>query len=110
TTSKGAADDGDIATLMAKLVKSREESAKIYDDAGRPELASQEREEIAIITEFMPKQLSEAEVGDILKGVIAETGATSIKDMGKCMALLKERYPGQMDFAKASAMIKSMLG
>ncbi len=110
TTTKGAVDDGDIASLMSKLVKQREESAKMYEDGARPELAAQEREEIAIIVEFMPKQLSEAEVTDIIKAVIAETAAASVKDMGKCMAVLKERYPGQMDFSKASAMVKSLLG
>ena len=101
--------DGDIAQLMSKLVKQREESAKIYDEGGRPELAAKEREEILIISEFMPKQLSDDEVIDIIKGIIAEIGATSIKDMGKCMALLKERYPGQLDFAKASGQIKTLL-
>lgn len=102
--------DGDIAQLLSKLVKQREESAKMYVEGGRPELAEQEREEIAIISEFMPKQLSEAEVIEIIKGIITETGASSIKDMGKCMAVLKERYPGQLDFAKASGQIKALLG
>ena len=101
--------DGDIASLLSKLVKQREESAKIYDEGGRPELAAKEREEIAIISEFMPKQLGEAEVIEILKGIIAETGAASMKDMGKVMAALKERYPGQLDFGKASGQIKGLL-
>jgi uncharacterized protein YqeY len=102
--------DGDIASLLSKLVKQREESAKIYDEGGRPELATKEREEIAIVGEFMPKQLSEAEVIEIIKGIIVETGAASMKDMGKVMAALKERYPGQLDFGKASGQIKSLLG
>lgn len=101
--------DGDIASLLSKLVKQREESAKIYDEGGRPELAAKEREEIAIISEFMPKQLSEAEVIEILKGIIAEVGAESMKDMGKVMSALKERYPGQLDFGKASGQIKGLL-
>jgi uncharacterized protein YqeY len=101
--------DGEIASLLSKLVKQREESAKMYDEGARPELAAQEREEIAIISEFMPKQFSEAEVNELIKGIIAEVGATSIKDMGKCMALLKERYPGQLDFGKASGQIKALL-
>lgn len=101
--------DGDIASLLSKLVKQREESAKIYDEGGRPELAAKEREEIAIISEFMPKQLSEAEVIEIIKGIIGEVGAESMKDMGKVMAALKERYPGQLDFGKASGQIKSLL-
>jgi uncharacterized protein YqeY len=101
--------DGDIASLLSKLVKQREESAKIYDEGGRPELAAKEREEIAIIGEFMPKQLSEAEVIEIIKGIITEVGAASMKDMGKAMSVLKERYPGQLDFGKASGQIKSLL-
>lgn len=101
--------DGDIAQLLSKLVKQREESAKMYDEGGRPELAAKEREEITIISEFMPKQLSEAEVIEIIKGIIAETGAASMKDMGKVMAALRERYPGQLDFGKASGQIKTLL-
>lgn len=101
--------DGDIAQLLSKLVKQREESAKMYDEGGRPELSAKEREEIAIISEFMPKQLSEAEVIEIIKGIIAETGAASIKDMGKVMSALRERYPGQLDFGKASGQIKALL-
>ena len=109
-TKPGATtSDGDIASLLSKLVKQREESAKIYDEGGRPELASKEREEIAIIGDFMPKQLSEAEVTEIIRGIIAEVGAASVKDMGKVMAPLKERYPGQLDFAKASGQIKALL-
>ncbi|MBL0371920.1 GatB/YqeY domain-containing protein [Rhizobium sp. KVB221] len=109
TKPDATTSDGDIASLLSKLVKQREESAKMYDEGGRPELAAQEREEIAIISEFMPKQLSEAEVTEIIKGIIAEIGASGIKDMGKCMALLKERYPGQLDFGKASGQIKALL-
>jgi len=109
TRPDATTSEGEIASLLSKLVKQREESAKIYDEGGRPELAAQEREEITIISEFMPKQFSEAEVTEIIKGIIAETGSASVKDMGKCMALLKERYPGQLDFAKASAQIKALL-
>ena len=109
TTTKGDADAGDIASLMSKLVKQREESAKMYEEGGRPELAEKEREEIAIISEFMPRQLSEIEVADIIKAAIAEVGAASVKDMGKVMAVLKERYPGQMDFSKASGIVKELL-
>ena len=109
TKPDAATSDGDIASLLSKLVKQREESAKIYDEGGRPELAAKEREEIGIISEFMPKQLSETEVIDIIKGIIAETGAASMKDMGKVMGALKERYPGQLDFGKASGQIKALL-
>jgi uncharacterized protein YqeY len=109
TKADPTVSDGDIAQLLSKLVKQREESAKIYDEGGRPELAAQEREEIAIISEFMPKQLSEDEVVAIIKGIIAEVGATSMKDMGKVMTPLRERYPGQLDFGKASGQIKALL-
>ena len=101
--------DADIAQLLAKLVKQREESAKIYDEGARPELAAKEREEIAIIAEFMPKQLSEDEAVAAIKAVITETGAASMKDMGKVMSVLRERFPGQMDFGKASGQIKALL-
>ena len=101
--------DADIAQLLSKLVKQREESAKIYDEGGRPELAVKEREEIAFIAEFMPRQLSDDEAVEAIKGVIAETGAASMKDMGKVMAVLRERFPGQMDFGKASGQIKALL-
>ena len=109
TKPDATTSDGDIASLLSKLVKQREESAKIYDEGGRPELAAKEREEIGIISEFMPKQLSEAEAIEIIRGIIAETGATSMKDMGKVMGALKERYPGQLDFGKASGQIKALL-
>jgi uncharacterized protein YqeY len=109
TKTDPTVSDGDIAQLLSKLVKQREESARIYDEGGRPELAAQEREEIAIISEFMPKQLSEDEVTNIIKGIIGEVGAATMKDMGKVMAVLKERHPGQLDFGKASGQIKALL-
>ena len=109
TKADTSVSDGDIAQLLSKLVKQREESAKMYDEGGRPELAAKEREEIAIIGDFMPKQLSADEVTTVIQGIIAETGAASIKDMGKVMAVLKERYPGQLDFAKASGEIRALL-
>jgi hypothetical protein len=91
------------------MIKQREESATTYDSGNRPELAQAEREEIGIIQEFLPKQMSEAEVGAAAKAVIAEIGATSMKDMGKVIGALKERYAGQMDFAKASGLVKGLL-
>jgi uncharacterized protein YqeY len=108
-TGKDPASDDDILQILQKMVKQREESAKIYADAGRAELAAQEREEIVIVKDFMPDQLSDEQVDEIVAAVIAETGAASIKDMGKVMAVLRERYAGQMDFAKASGTIKSQL-
>ena len=108
-TSKDLIGDDDILTLLAKMIKQREESAAVYRQGGRPELAENEEAEIAIIRTFMPKQMDEAESKAAVPGVIAEVGAASIKDMGKVMAVLKERYAGQMDFGKASAATKDAL-
>lgn len=108
-TGKDEASDDDILQILQKMVKQREESAKIYDEAGRAELAVQEREEIEIIRSFMPEQLSDEKVSEIIKGVIAEIGAEGMRDMGKVIAALRERYAGQMDFAKASGMVKDLL-
>lgn len=108
-TSKDLVGDDDILTLLAKMIKQREESAAVYRQGGRPELAENEEGEIAVIRTFMPKQMDEAEMKAALQAVIAETGAASIKDMGKVMAVLKERFAGQMDFGKASAATKDAL-
>jgi len=110
TAGKGEATDAELLELFAEMIKQREESEKIYRDAGRAELAQQEAEEIAIIREFLPKQLSEADTQKAIAEAIAEAGATSVKDMGKVMAALKTRYAGQIDFAKASALVKAKLG
>src|SRR6185312_3066712 len=101
TAGKGEATDAELLDLLAKMIKQREESEKIYRDAGRAELATQEAEEIAIIREFLPAQLSPDETEKAISDAVAETGAASIKDMGKVMAVLKARYAGQMDFGKA---------
>ena len=110
TAGKGEATEAELLELFAKMIKQREESEKIYRNAGRAELATQEAEEIAIIREFLPKQLSEADTQKAIAAAIAEAGASSVKDMGKVMAALKSRYAGQMDFAKASALVKAKLG
>ncbi|HKA47433.1 MAG TPA: GatB/YqeY domain-containing protein [Methyloceanibacter sp.] len=107
---KSEATDAELLELFAKMIKQREESAKIYADAGRADLAKQEAEEIAIIREYLPKQLSETDTQNAIAEAIAETGASSVKDMGKVMAALKSRYAGQMDFAKASALVRAKLG
>ncbi len=107
---KGAASDDEIAQLLAKMVKQREDSAKAFDDGNRPELAAKEREEIVVIRGFMPKQLDQAETEAAIRAAIAETGAAGVKDMGKVMAALREKYAGQMDFGKASGLIKGLLG
>ena len=101
--------DDEILGLLQKMVKQRQESLAIYQQAGRDDLVAQETEEIAIIMAFMPKQMDEAEVAAVIKAIIAETGAQSVKDMGKVMAVMKERFAGQMDFAKASGAVKAAL-
>ena len=110
TAGSGQATDTELLELLAKMIKQREESQKIYADAGRTELAQQEGEEIAIIREFLPKQLSDEDMAKAIDDAIAETGAESVRDMGKVMAVLKSRYAGQMDFGKASGAVKAKLG
>jgi uncharacterized protein YqeY len=105
----GRISDGDIAQLLATMIKQRRESIRVYEEAGRLELAQKEADEIKVISEFLPRQLDADEMKAAIKGVIAETGAASVKDMGRVMAVLRERYRGQMDFAKASALIKELL-
>ena len=107
--AKDAASDDEILQILAKMVKQREESAKAFDDGGRPELAANERAEIAIIRDFLPKQMDAAETEAAIRAVIAETGAAGVKDMGKVMAALREKFAGQMDFGKASAVVKGLL-
>ena len=99
----------DELALLAKMVKARQESAAIYAGAGRAELAQQENAEIAVINEFLPTQMDEPQVIAAAKAAIASTGATSVKDMGKVVNALKAAHPGQMDFAKASAIVKGLL-
>lgn len=107
---RGPLEDADLLVLLQKMVKQREESLGIYEQAGREDLASVEREEIAILSEFLPKGLSEAEVDDAIREAIAATGAAGPKDMGKVIAALKAAYPGRIDFGKASAKVKAALG
>ena len=99
-----------LIELFAKMVKQRQESIAVYEQGGRPELAEKEREEIAVIQSYMPKQMSEDEARAAVAAVIAAVGASSVKDMGKVMAELKAKYAGQMDMAKAGAIVKSLLG
>jgi uncharacterized protein YqeY len=108
--SRELSSDDDLLGLLAKMIKQREDSVAAYEQGGRPELAQNERDEIAIIREFMPRQMDEAEAKAAIAAVVSEVGATSVKDMGKVMAALKERYAGQMDFGKASAAVKAALG
>jgi uncharacterized protein YqeY len=106
---KDKADDEEVLDLLGKMVKQREESSRLYAEGGRPELADQELEEIGIIKEFMPVQMDDAAIAAMVEELIGETGAISLRDMGKVMGLIKERYRGQVDMGKAGAMIKEKL-
>jgi hypothetical protein len=101
--------DTEIVDVLARMIKQREDSAAQYEQGGRPELAAGERDEITVIREFMPRQLSLEETRAAVAEAIAASGATAIKDMGKVMAALKERHAGSMDFGKASALVKELL-
>ena len=102
-------DETQIMGMLQTMVKQREESIDHYEQGGRLELAEQEREEIAIINDFLPPRLDEAAMEAAIGSVIDELGAASIKDMGRTMAELRQRYAGQMDFGKASGLVKSRL-
>jgi uncharacterized protein YqeY len=102
-------NDAEILEVMGKMIKQRQESLDIYEKAGRTELADQERDEIAIISAYLPQQLSDIEAGEAISGLIKELEAATLKDMGRTMTALKERFAGRMDFGKASAMVKKLL-
>jgi uncharacterized protein YqeY len=101
-------DDG-VPGVLQKMIKQRNESAELYDKGNRPELAQQEREEIAIISAYLPRQMSEDEVKAAVAEAIKDTGAAGVKDMGKVIGALKGKYAGKMDFARASALVKAAL-
>ncbi len=107
---KECASDADLLAMMQTMIKQRTESAKIYNEGGRPELAAKEQAEISVIERFLPKQLNEEETKAAITAAIAKTGAAGMKDMGKVMAELKTAYAGQLDMGKASGLIKTMLG
>lgn len=107
---KDAASEAELMTLFAKMVKQREESAKVYLEGGRPELAAKEQAEIAVIQEYLPTQLSGDEAKAAIQKAIADTGASGMKDMGKVMTELRARHAGQLDFGKASGVLKALLG
>jgi hypothetical protein len=106
----GEVGEADILQIMGKMVKQRQESAKAYEEGGRLELAEKEMAEIAVIQEFLPRQLSSEEIGAAVDAAVAETGAAGIRDVGKVMAALKARYTGQMDFGAVGALVKARLG
>lgn len=108
---KGAkeATEAELLSMMQTMIKQRNDSIKMYMDGNRPELAAKERKEIEIIERFLPKQMSDAEIEVAVKALISETGASSMKDMGKIMGALKSKYAGQLDMGKANGIIKSLL-
>ena len=106
---KAQLSDDELLGVLQKMIKQRQESVELYEKGGRKELADQERGEIAIITGFLPKQMSDDEMKAAIKAVINETGASSMKDMGKVIGALKAKYAGQMDFGKASGLVKGAL-
>lgn len=102
--------DTEILAMLQTMIKQRREAITLYEQGGRLELAEQEREEIAVIEQFLPRQLDDDEVKDAVGAVIREVGASGLKDMGRVMAELRARYSGQMDFAKASGVVRAALG
>ncbi len=105
----GVSDD-EILQVLTKMVKQRNESAKIYEEGGRLELAEKERGEIGVIEQFLPKQMNDDELRAAVQKAIGDTGAESIRDMGRVMGTLKGAYAGQMDFGKAGGVVKELLG
>ena len=103
------ATEAELLSMMQNMIKQRNDSIKMYVEGNRADLADKERNEITIIEKFMPKQMNETEVEAAIKALIGELNASSIKDMGKVMGALKDKYAGQMDFGKASSIIKTLL-
>jgi uncharacterized protein len=106
---KGPLGDDELLGLLQKMIKQRHESIELYEKGGRPELAQQERDEVAIIAAYLPKQMSEDDVKAAIAEAIRDTGAAGMKDMGKVIGALKGKFAGKMDFSKASALVKSAL-
>ncbi len=107
--NKDGVTDDEVLSLLQSMIKQRHESIALYEKGARMELAQREAEEIAVIEEFLPEQMSDDEMAAVITAVIGDVGATSLKDMGKAMAALKENHAGTMDFSKASAMVKERL-
>ena len=106
---KGPLSYEEILALLQKMVKQRQESIAMYEQGGRTELAQQEKDEVAVITSYLPQQMDEADTKAAIEAAIAETGAASMKDMGKVVGILRAKYAGRMDFAKASGLVKDLL-
>jgi uncharacterized protein YqeY len=109
-SGKPALGDAEVLSILQKMIKQRQESVEMYKKGDRPDLVKQEEEEIAIISAYLPKQMSEAEMTAAIEAAIAETGAAGMKDMGKVIGVLRGKYAGQMDFGKASGLVKAKLG
>ena len=107
---KAALPDDALLGILQKLIKQRQEAAELYDKGGRNELALGEREEIDIINAYLPTQMSDVEAGAAIAAIVHDINAVGLKDMGRTMTALKEKFAGQMDFGKASAMVKKLLG
>ena len=101
--------DAEVLSMLQKMIKQRQESVELYKQGGRADLVRQEEEEIAIITAYLPKQMSEPEIKAAVEAAVKETGAAGMKDMGKVIGILRGKYAGQMDMARASAMVKAQL-
>ncbi|MEO1141779.1 MAG: GatB/YqeY domain-containing protein [Pseudomonadota bacterium] len=109
-SGKDKADEAEVLDILTKMVKQREESSRMYREAGREELEAQELEEMEIIREYLPRQLSPEEADAAVADAISETGAESLRDMGKVMGILKDRYRGQLDMSVVGPMVKGKLG
>jgi uncharacterized protein YqeY len=108
-TGKPALGDAEVLSILQKMIKQRQESVEMYKKGARADLVKQEEEEIAIISGYLPKQMSDAEMAAAIDAAVAETGAAGMKDMGKVIGVLRAKYAGQMDFGKASSLVKARL-
>ena len=108
-SDKAPEDDALVTEVLQKMIKQRRESIAMYESGGRPELAAAEAAEVAVIEDFLPRQMSDEEANAAIDAIIAETGASSVKDMGRVMAVLKERHASEIDMSKASGMVKARL-
>jgi uncharacterized protein YqeY len=108
-SGKPALSDADVLPILQKMIKQRQESVELYQKGGRADLVAQEQEEIAIISAYLPKQMSDEEMKAAIAAAVAETGAAGMKDMGKVIGVLRAKYAGQMDMAKASVQVKAAL-
>jgi hypothetical protein len=108
-SGKPALGDAEVLAILQKMIKQRQESVEMYKKGARPDLVQQEEEEIAVISAYLPKQMSDAEMAAAIEAAIKETGAAGMKDMGKVIGVLRAKYAGQMDFGKASGVVKAKL-